>query len=301
MYSPLISIIVPCYKQAHFLNDALNSVLEQTYINWECIIVNDGSPDNTDVIASDWCKRDNRFKYFFKENGGLSSARNLGLANSKGDFILFLDSDDFIAPDKLLLSVKSFLEDTSLDLVITDFNSVLGAKLVQLQPFVKLADFTFNFENILHKWDLGFSIPIHCALFKKDSVGDIRFNETLKAKEDWLFWIKFFKSDAKTLYINQPLVTYRIYEDSMTKNVLLMNKNQELVINLIKKELNATEFEIFILNRLKTYQSKYIEYSVKYSEQKNSITYRFALKLKKIISPLGLLSSVKLLLQKFTK
>lgn len=297
----LVSVVIPCYNHALFLAEALNSVLEQTYDNWECIIVNDGSSDNTETIANDWCKKDIRFKYFFKENGGLSSARNLGLANSKGDFILFLDSDDFIAPEKLLLSVKSFMEDTSLDLVITDFNSVLRAKLVQLEPFVKLADFTFNLENILHKWDLGFSIPIHCALFKKDSVGDIRFNEKLKAKEDWLFWIQFFKSDSRTLYINQALVTYRMHEDSMTKNVLLMNNNQELVINLIKKELNATEFELFILNRLKSYQSKYIEYSVKYSEQKNSLTYRFALKLKKIVSGLGLIPSVKFLLQKFTK
>ncbi len=297
----LVSIIIPCFNQVQYLPAALQSVWDQLYHNWECIIINDGSTDNTEDVAKRWCEKDARFIYFFKENGGLSSARNLGLANSKGDFILFLDSDDLIAPEKLLLSVKSFMEDTSLDLVITDFNSVLGAKLVQLEPFVKLADFTFNLENILHKWDLGFSIPIHCALFKKDSVGDIRFNEKLKAKEDWLFWIQFFKSAAKTVYINQPLVTYRMHEDSMTKNVLLMMNNQELVINLIKNELNSTEFELFILNRLKTYQSKYIEYSVKYSEQKNSLTYRFALKLKKIVSGLGLIPSVKLLLQKFTK
>ena len=297
----LVSIIIPCFNQVQYLSVALQSVLDQLHHNWECIIINDGSTDNTEDVAKSWCEKDTRYIYFYKENGGLSSARNLGLANSKGNFILFLDSDDFIAPEKLLLSVKSFLEDTSLDLVISNFNSVLGAKLVQLEPFVKLADFTFNFENILHKWDLGFSIPIHCALFKKDSVGDIRFNEKLKAKEDWLFWIQFFKSDTKTVYIDQPLVTYRMHEDSMTKNVLLMKNNQELVINLIKKELNAIEFELFILNRLKTYQSKYIEYSVKYSEQKNSLTYRFALKLKKIVSVLGLIPSVKFLLQKFTK
>ncbi len=297
----LVSIIIPCFNQVQYLPAALRSVWDQLYHNWECIIINDGSTDNTEDVAKSWCKKDARYIYFNKENGGLSSARNLGLANSKGDFILFLDSDDFIAPEKLLLSVKSFMEDTSLDLVITDFNSVLGAKLVQLEPFVKLADFTFNLENILYKWDLGFSIPIHCALFKKDSLGDIRFNEKLKAKEDWLFWIQFFKSAAKSVYIDQPLVTYRMHEDSMTKNVLLMMNNQELVINLIKNELNSTEFELFILNRLKTYQSKYIEYSVKYSEQKNSLTYRFALKLKKIVSGLGLMPSVKFLLQKFTK
>lgn len=297
----LVSIIIPCFNQAQYLPAALQSILEQSYTKWECIIVNDGSTDTTEDIAKSWCEKDARFVYHYKKNGGLSSARNLGLTNSKGDFILFLDSDDFMAPEKLLLSVNSFFEDTSLDLVITNFNSVFGAKLVQLEPFVKLADFTFNLENILYKWDLGFTIPIHCALFKKDSVGEIRFNEKLKAKEDWLFWIQFFKSDAKTFFIEQPLVTYRMHEGSMTKNVLLMNNNQEVVINLIRKELNATEFELFILNRLKIYQSKYIEYSVKYAQQKNSLTYRFALKLKKIVSALGLISSLKLFLQKFTK
>ena len=73
-----VSIIVPCYNQAQYLDDCLQSVLDQTYQDWECIIVNDGSPDNTAIIASVWTARDPRFKYIYKENGGLSSARNAG-------------------------------------------------------------------------------------------------------------------------------------------------------------------------------------------------------------------------------
>ena len=89
--NPLISVIVPCYNQAQYLDECLQSVLNQTYQNWECIIVNDGSPDNTHEIAESYCRKDARFKYFYKENGGLSSARNAGISISNGEFIQFLD------------------------------------------------------------------------------------------------------------------------------------------------------------------------------------------------------------------
>lgn len=66
-----VSVIVPCYNQAKYLSEALQSVLDKTYENWECIIVNDGSPDNTEEVAKQWVEKDSRFKYFYKENGGL--------------------------------------------------------------------------------------------------------------------------------------------------------------------------------------------------------------------------------------
>ena len=84
-----ISIIIPCYNQAHFLDQALQSVLNQTYLNWECLLINDGSTDETEIISNKWIKKDPRFKYFYKENGGLSSARNFGLDNAEGDCIVF--------------------------------------------------------------------------------------------------------------------------------------------------------------------------------------------------------------------
>lgn len=87
MTNPLISVIVPCYNQAQYLDECLQSVVEQTYPNWECIIVNDGSPDNTEEIALQWTEKDSRFIYIKKENGGLSSARNAGLEIAKGKWI----------------------------------------------------------------------------------------------------------------------------------------------------------------------------------------------------------------------
>ena len=102
--SPLVSIIIPCYNQAKFLQETLQSVNHQTYSNWECIIINDGSPDNTEEIALEWCYKDVRFKYFKKENGGLSSARNFGILHARGDLILPLDADDKISKNYLSIS-----------------------------------------------------------------------------------------------------------------------------------------------------------------------------------------------------
>ena len=124
-----ISIIIPCYNQAHFLDQALQSVLNQTYLNWECLLINDGSTDETEIISNKWIKKDSRFKYFYKENGGLSSARNFGLDNAEGDCIVFLDSDDCIEKNKLEASLNLMIKD-DLDLVISDFltlSFLLGA------------------------------------------------------------------------------------------------------------------------------------------------------------------------------
>lgn len=111
MKQPLISVIVPCYNQAQFLDECLQSVLEQTYQNWECIIVNDGSPDNTEEVALEWTKKDVRFIYLKKDNGGLSSARNAGIEKAKGEWILPLDCDDKIGNQYLELASAEFNKD----------------------------------------------------------------------------------------------------------------------------------------------------------------------------------------------
>ncbi|MDT8303007.1 MAG: glycosyltransferase family 2 protein, partial [Sedimentisphaerales bacterium] len=101
MSFPAVSIIIPCYQQAHFLPDALASVQSQTCADWECLIVDDGSPDATAAVAKESTGKDSRFRYLYKHNGGLSSARNSGLDHAKGRYIQFLDADDVILPQKL--------------------------------------------------------------------------------------------------------------------------------------------------------------------------------------------------------
>ena len=92
-----VSIIVPCYNQAQYLGQALKSVLGQTYQGWECLIVNDGSTDDTEIVAKQWLEKDERFAYYYKTNGGLPQTRNFGIERAVGTFILPLDADDYLS------------------------------------------------------------------------------------------------------------------------------------------------------------------------------------------------------------
>ena len=105
---PLISIIVPVYKVEQYLHNCLNSVLAQSYTNWELILVDDGSPDSCGTICDEYTQKDNRIKVIHKENGGLSSARNAGLGVMTGEFVSFLDSDDFWLSDYLKILMGYF-------------------------------------------------------------------------------------------------------------------------------------------------------------------------------------------------
>ena len=110
------SIVIPVYNVYDYLDKCLNSLLKQSYDNFEVIIVNDGSPDNSQEIIDKYQKLDKRFKGYIKENGGLSSARNYGLKYVKGDYLLFIDSDDFIEED-LLLNLNNALKNKMVDIV----------------------------------------------------------------------------------------------------------------------------------------------------------------------------------------
>ncbi len=113
----LVSIIVPCYNQAQYLSEAISSVINQTYTNWECIIVNDGSPDNTKEVSSEWLSKDKRIKYIEIDNKGVSFARNIGIELALGNFILPLDADDRISTDYVALALKEFKENKNLRVV----------------------------------------------------------------------------------------------------------------------------------------------------------------------------------------
>ena len=109
----VVSVIIPIYKVEEYIYDCIESVIKQSYRNLEIILVNDGSPDKCGEICNDYSKKDNRIKVIHKENGGLSSARNVGLYNSSGKYIVFIDSDDFVKEDYIELLLKSLIESNS--------------------------------------------------------------------------------------------------------------------------------------------------------------------------------------------
>lgn len=185
--SPLISVIVPCYNQAQYLDECLQSVLDQTYQDWECIIVNDGSPDNTEEITKQWTEKDARFKYLYKENGGLSSARNAGIEIAKGEWILPLDADDKIGKQYLELAEKEFDQGYTVIYCEAEF---FGAKVGKWElPY-------YTYERIL------IDNIIFCAGFfqKKEWINCMGYDENLKhGREDWDFWLSILDRN-KTVY-----------------------------------------------------------------------------------------------------
>lgn len=248
MASVKISVIIPCYNQSHFLNETLQSVLSQTYSNWECIIVNDGSSDNTEEIAKLWINKDSRFIYISKRNEGLSSARNAGLVVAKGDYIQFLDSDDILGCEKLEISVN-LSEQNGSDIVITDFKRFKKNRDNLKRAFCDLSNQEFSFESVLLKWDVEFTIPIHCGFFKKTLLENVTFNEELKAKEDWKFWIDIFRKNPKVNYVNKVLVLYRIHRGGMTKKTVHMNENLSRAYTIIYNSLDDN-YKIAFFQRL---------------------------------------------------
>ena len=148
---PLISVIIPCYNQGNYLAETLDSVSSQTYPYWECIIVNDGSDDNTEQVAQEYIKKDSRFIYLSQENKGLSAARNYGILNSNGQYILPLDSDDLIAPTYLERAINAFANDSTVKIVYC------RAKLFGKQTG----------EWLLPKYSLEKMLGVNCIFYRK--------------------------------------------------------------------------------------------------------------------------------------
>jgi glycosyltransferase involved in cell wall biosynthesis len=207
--NPLVSVIVPCYNQAQYLDECLQSVLEQTYENWECIIVNDESPDNTEKIVKQWLNRDLRFKYVFKENGGLSSARNSGISIARGEFILPLDADDKIGKNYLKLGISEFLNDEFLKVVYCraeKFGIENGEWILKDFSLKLLAKDNMIFCSALYRkkdWELvmGYDANMIYGL------------------EDWEFWIAILKNGGGVKKLNYLGFFYRIKTKSMIKDI----------------------------------------------------------------------------------
>lgn len=236
----LVSIIIPCYNQGRYLKDSLSSVANQTYTNWECIIVNDGSTDNTHEVALKWLEIDKRFIYINSEHGGPSVSRNIALKRAKGEYIQFLDSDDWLKPQKIerQLSILSKLNQNSLSIcdyfVSQEDNLKKPHPSRYISPKFKTTDYL---KELISEWEINLSIPILCILFKRKMYINnyIFFDESLPNHVDWDFWMKIFSLKPEVNFINEKLVTYRIQPNSITHNQDLMRKGYLLALKKQKK------------------------------------------------------------------
>jgi len=298
----LVSIIVPCYNQAQYLDEALQSVLDQIHTNWECIIVNDGSPDNTAEIANTWIEKDSRFIYLFQENRGLSSARNLGLEKAKGGYIQFLDSDDFIDKRKLELSLQQLIsaKNKGVKVAISNFRMFINDPANTSVPYCNLSNQWFNFESLLYQWEETFTIPIHCGLFASSLFESFRFPENLKAKEDWVMWVSIFQKDCKAIFIDEPLALYRRNPDSITATKDMLSDFIR-AYEYFKRILSDEEFNKLSLVLISRYYGATIYFKTKMSDVKLSNTHKVGNFIKKFLRKLGILKPSKWVLKKMLK
>lgn len=298
----LVSIIVPCYNQADFLEEALQSVLMQTYENWECIIVNDGSIDNTEKISKGWELKDHRFKYVFKENGGVSSARNLGIEKANGDFLQFLDCDDVLGVDKLRLSIEAINNHTNKakTLVISNFKMLSFDSSTELPPFCKLKKEYFTWEGFLYEWNQSFSLQVQCGFFKNELFEEIRFPENLSAQEDWMVWLQIMKLNPKVEFINQPLAYYRVHPNSRMQT-LGVDDNQIKLLDNLAEILTYKEYVEYSKVALERSYEKNLVYKFNLQKVKDSNSFQTGLMIKKILKGLKLLKPSRLLFRNIIK
>jgi glycosyltransferase involved in cell wall biosynthesis len=201
---PTVSIIVPCFNQAGFIRETLDSVAQQTYASWQCIVVDDGSTDDTEAVVQRHIAGDARFSYVRKANGGVAAARNLGISLSTGEFILPLDGDDKIHKQYVQRAIEYFIKHPATDLVYSKV-MLFGAK----QGIWRLPHFSYQkllFENMI----------VNSAIFRR-----ALFDRTtgyaehmVHGFEDWEFYIRLLNADSVVHRFNAPLFLYRIKPQS---------------------------------------------------------------------------------------
>lgn len=228
----IVSVIVPCYKQADYLPETLDSVIAQTYANWECIIVNDGSPDQTENVASLYCQRDNRIRYISQDNSGVSEARNNGIRHSVGKYILPLDADDVIDKTYIEKAICCFENDSSLKL----FTCRKAYKFGVESGIMELPIYEYN----KLKWGNLFFCT---SMFKrKDFDLTNGFDISLKnGLEDWDFWLTFIKPSDRVFQTEELLFGYRI--KSRSRNVQAWDYISQLHQQIVRNHMDVYEEE----------------------------------------------------------
>jgi glycosyltransferase involved in cell wall biosynthesis len=224
----LVSIIIPCYNYGWLLAETLESVLKQYHVEWECLVIDDGSSDNTKQVAESFAARDARIKYVYQVNGGMSNARNNGLRLAKGKYIQFLDSDDLLAPDKLSIQVTYLEANPDVDIVYSDvrffqhedaavisrsfdmrdtpwLRRVEGKGEVAVGPLVEYNDIVIN------------SPLTRASLIQKAGP----FDEQLRSVEDWEFWVRCAIAGANFKYLptdERAWALVRVHPTSTSQN-----------------------------------------------------------------------------------
>lgn len=220
-----ISIIIPVYNVEKYIKRCLDSVINQTYKNIEVILINDGSLDNSGLICNEYAKKYNNIKVFHKENGGVSSARNLGIDKANGEYLAFVDPDDFIDKymyEKLYNSIKKF----NSEIAVSSFSYIING--IEDKQDISNKEIVFSKEVVIEKYFQNvypFNYSFLCnKLFKKELFNEVRLNVKILVQEDTEIMIKLYNKSKKISYIGEALYFYELRNESLTSNKISRGK-----------------------------------------------------------------------------
>lgn len=223
----LVSIITPVYNAEKYIEDTINSVLNQNYCNWELFLVDDCSTDNSMIILEEFAKKDNRIKIIqLKENSGAATARNVGIERAKGRYIAFLDSDDIWMSNKLEVQIN-FMKENDISFSYTNYMKFDedGTE----RGIVKIpARVTYN--------ELLKSNIIGCltAVYDAHKIGKI-YMPNIRKRQDYALWLKILRKNIDGYGINKVLAKYRVRENSVSSNKLKAALYQWRIYRQIEK------------------------------------------------------------------
>jgi glycosyltransferase involved in cell wall biosynthesis len=238
--APMISVVIPAYNVAPYIGETLDSIFAQTFIDYEVIVINDGSPDTAELERA-LEPYLNRIVYLKQENGGAGAARNAGLRQARGEFVAFLDADDLWLPD-YLSEQMIFIRSGDYDLVYADAllfgNSPLaGRTFMQIAP----SNGEVTFESL---------ISGQCNVITSGVVTRARlvleagmFDEQLRNSQDFELWVRLVRRGARAAYQRKVLLRYRYHENSLSGDALNQIKRELRVLGKIESSYDLTRAE----------------------------------------------------------
>jgi O-antigen biosynthesis protein len=223
---PKVTVIIPCFNQGRYLSESIRSARLAYQGPLEIIVVDDGS---NEPQAERWLREaqaiGDHIHIVRQSNRGLSGARNEGLRIATGKFVQFLDSDDILVPGKIDIQIAHFTVARDIDVSVSNFLLCDDERNFFTKPDEAIARFGLTLEDFLFHWERGFVIPIHCAIFRRELLQSMLFDEDAKAKEDWLFWCSLLSKGARLRYVPNHLAIYRQHDQSMRRSYVSMGKN----------------------------------------------------------------------------
>ena len=262
---PLISIIVPVYNVQDYLKNCIESILCQSYTNIELILINDGSQDNSPQICDEFKKKDSRVIVVHKINGGQSSARNEGLKTATGDFICFVDSDDWINSSNFFEIIVSIFLRNKVDIVEYDFSSfenktAVPSDLIKSKTKKKL--YREDREETLSRIIKNGRFAVWPRVYKKNILSNITFNENQVA-EDVYYTLSIFQNQVDTIYIKELFYNYRPNFNGVSRGIYRKNhfesiRASEYLVKRIEEKEDAKLKTIAYEHFLKKLHTHYV-------------------------------------------